>query len=148
MPLFAAAGVLRGLAIATCCHHRCTWQHYVNQPLFERLGFSPEEFELISWMTGECLHAAHCGPHDSAGRRVSRMLVANPLQHHQLISCTGWALCGHEAPPGTATQPQDTNSPCNSAADGEDTDTMPIHALFLRNLYTDSLYCALSTLGM
>ena len=46
------AGSLRGLCIATCCHHRCTWQHYVNRPFFQRLGFSPEEFELISWMTG------------------------------------------------------------------------------------------------
>ena len=50
--LFLIAGVLRGLCIATCCHHRCTWQHYVNRPFFQRLGFSPDEFELISWMTG------------------------------------------------------------------------------------------------
>lgn len=76
-----STGVLRGLAIATCCHHRCTWQHYVNQPFFERLGFSPEEFELISWMTG-------------------------------------WALCGHEAPPGATTEPQAATSPCFPAADG------------------------------
>jgi Methyltransferase TRM13 len=50
-----SAGTLRGLCIATCCHHRCTWQHYVNRPFFQRLGFSPEEFELISWMTGACV---------------------------------------------------------------------------------------------
>ena len=45
------AGV-QGFAIATCCHHRCSWQHYVGKPLFECLGFSPDEFEIISWMTG------------------------------------------------------------------------------------------------
>ena len=46
-------GRLQGLAIAVCCHHRCTWRQYVGKPMFERLGFSPEEFEVVSWMTGE-----------------------------------------------------------------------------------------------
>ena len=45
------AGV-QGLAVATCCHHRCSWQHFVGKPLFRQLGFSPDDFELISWMTG------------------------------------------------------------------------------------------------
>ncbi|KAA6427896.1 MAG: tRNA guanosine-2 -O-methyltransferase TRM13 protein [Trebouxia sp. A1-2] len=39
-----AVGV-QGLAVATCCHHRCSWQHYVGKPLFKQLGFSPDEFE-------------------------------------------------------------------------------------------------------
>jgi tRNA:m4X modification enzyme len=56
-------GSLRGLALATCCHHRCCWRHFVAQEEFLELGFLPEEFELVSWMSG-------------------------------------WALCGHEAPPG------------------------------------------------
>lgn len=47
-----ASAVFRGLAIAPCCHHRCGWRAYVGKPLFRRLGFSPQEFELISWMTG------------------------------------------------------------------------------------------------
>ena len=46
-----AVGV-QGLAVATCCHHRCSWQHYVGKPLFNQLGFSPDEFEVMSWMTG------------------------------------------------------------------------------------------------
>ena len=45
-------GRLQGLAIAVCCHHRCTWRQYVGKPMFERLGFSSEEFEVVSWMTG------------------------------------------------------------------------------------------------
>lgn len=45
------AGV-KGFAVATCCHHRCSWQHYVGKPLFKRLEFSPDEFEIVSWMTG------------------------------------------------------------------------------------------------
>ena len=45
---------IQGLAIATCCHHRCSWQHYVGKPTFQQLGFSPEDFEVMSWMTGLC----------------------------------------------------------------------------------------------
>lgn len=43
---------LRGVAVATCCHHVCTWQHYVGQDVFRELGFSPEEFEVMSYMCG------------------------------------------------------------------------------------------------
>jgi hypothetical protein len=57
-----AAGSLRGLAVATCCHHRCSWRHYVGQGTLREAGFSPEEFELISWMTGEgILGRPQCG---------------------------------------------------------------------------------------
>ena len=31
-----------GLAVATCCHHRCTWKHYVAQDFFTSCGFTPE----------------------------------------------------------------------------------------------------------
>lgn len=42
-----------GLAVATCCHHRCSWNYYVHPEFFLDLGFSPQEFELVSWMAGE-----------------------------------------------------------------------------------------------
>lgn len=53
-----AGGGVRGLAVATCCHHRCCWQHFVAQEEMLQLGFSPQEFEVIAWMTGECRAAA------------------------------------------------------------------------------------------
>ena len=31
-----------GLAVATCCHHRCAWKHYVAQDFFTSCGFTPE----------------------------------------------------------------------------------------------------------
>lgn len=31
-----------GLAVATCCHHRCTWKQYVNKGFFREHGFTPE----------------------------------------------------------------------------------------------------------
>lgn len=43
---------IQGFAVATCCHHECSWQRYVGKPLFKRLEFIPDEFESISWMTG------------------------------------------------------------------------------------------------
>ncbi|KAG2451847.1 hypothetical protein HYH02_003623 [Chlamydomonas schloesseri] len=69
---------LRGLAIAPCCHHRCGWRAYTGKRLFRRLGFSPTEFELVSWMTG-------------------------------------WALCGHDAPAGSAAAAAE----CGEAGCGE-----------------------------
>ena len=41
--------------IATCCHHRCTWETYVNPSFFTEAGLGEEEFALIallsSWAT-------------------------------------------------------------------------------------------------
>ena len=48
----AAPGGVRGLAVATCCHHRCSWRHFVAQEVMLQQGFSPQEFEVIAWMTG------------------------------------------------------------------------------------------------
>ena len=49
---------IQGLAVATCCHHRCSWQHYAGKATFIKMGFSPEDFEVMSWMTGHLLHSA------------------------------------------------------------------------------------------
>lgn len=42
-----------GVAIATCCHHRCEWRTYVNRGFFRRLGFDGDDFarlaKLSSW---------------------------------------------------------------------------------------------------
>jgi tRNA:m4X modification enzyme len=49
---------LQGFAIATCCHHRCSWGHYVGWELFRQHGMSEADFQLVAWMTGEpCLGA-------------------------------------------------------------------------------------------
>lgn len=41
----------RGVAIATCCHHRCDWRAYVNKPFMRRLGFDREDFGLLARMS-------------------------------------------------------------------------------------------------
>ena len=43
---------LQGFGIATCCHHRCSWDHYVGRGLFTEHGVSEAEFQLVAWMTG------------------------------------------------------------------------------------------------
>ena len=49
---------LQGFAIATCCHHRCSWEHYIGRELFRQHGMSEADFQLVAWMTGEtCLGA-------------------------------------------------------------------------------------------
>lgn len=62
-----------GVAIATCCHHRCTWQHYVGKNFCAAHGVTPEDFEIISWMTGWalCGHEAPagCGDEGCHGQR-------------------------------------------------------------------------------
>ncbi|KAL0025254.1 hypothetical protein WJX77_010713 [Trebouxia sp. C0004] len=70
-----AVGV-QGLAVATCCHHRCSWQHYVGKPLFNQLGFSPDEFEVMSWMTGWAL----CG-HETPAGEAGQDAATDPRAH-------------------------------------------------------------------
>jgi len=41
----------RGVAIATCCHHRCSWRAYVNKPFMRRLGFDRESFGFLARMS-------------------------------------------------------------------------------------------------
>jgi tRNA:m4X modification enzyme len=56
---------LLGLALATCCHHRCEWHSYVGKEVLYDVGFSARECELMCWMSGWalCGHEAQtpCG---------------------------------------------------------------------------------------
>lgn len=46
---------VRGVAFATCCHHRCAWNTYVNREYLISLGIGRDEFEYLtkisSWAT-------------------------------------------------------------------------------------------------
>lgn len=54
-----ATSYLRGLSIATCCHHLCQWKHYINKGFFLSLGISKEEFHAITWFTSWAVDADH-----------------------------------------------------------------------------------------
>ena len=51
---------LRGLAIATCCHHRCGWRAYAGRRQLAALGIGAADFEALVWATGWAL-CGHSG---------------------------------------------------------------------------------------
>ncbi|XP_059625520.1 uncharacterized protein LOC132268733 isoform X2 [Cornus florida] len=50
---------LRGMAIATCCHHLCQWKHYINKIYLSNLGITKEDFHAITWFTSWAVDADH-----------------------------------------------------------------------------------------
>lgn len=57
---------LLGVAMAMCCHHRCTWSALVGKGFLEECGFLPEEFPLLCQLTSWAV----CGvrpPTDTGG---------------------------------------------------------------------------------
>ena len=48
----SARSGLQGFGIATCCHHRCSWEHYVGRSFFQEHSMAEADFQLVSWMTG------------------------------------------------------------------------------------------------
>ena len=53
-----ASSGLQGFGIATCCHHRCSWEDYVGRSFFQEHSMTEADFQLLSWMTGLPAHAA------------------------------------------------------------------------------------------
>lgn len=55
-----------GFAIASCCHYLTSWDQYIGSSILENLGMSPEEFEIVCYMSGW----STCGCHyeDDHGR--------------------------------------------------------------------------------
>ncbi|KAL3531561.1 hypothetical protein ACH5RR_010883 [Cinchona calisaya] len=50
---------LKGLAIATCCHHLCQWKHYINKKYMSNLGLTKEDFHAVTWFTSWAVDADH-----------------------------------------------------------------------------------------
>ncbi|KFK30737.1 hypothetical protein AALP_AA6G020700 [Arabis alpina] len=51
--------VLKGLAIATCCHHLCQWKSYINKEYISSLGMSKDEFHIMTWFTSWAVDDDH-----------------------------------------------------------------------------------------
>ncbi|XP_076934957.1 tRNA:m(4)X modification enzyme TRM13-like [Bidens hawaiensis] len=54
-----AKSSLRGLSIATCCHHLCQWKHYINKEFFLNLELTKDDFHAITWFTSWAVDADH-----------------------------------------------------------------------------------------
>ncbi|KAL9227662.1 hypothetical protein vseg_003324 [Gypsophila vaccaria] len=50
---------LRGIAVATCCHHLCQWKHYTNKRYLMKLDITKDEFHAITWFTSWAVDADH-----------------------------------------------------------------------------------------
>ncbi|KAL9360253.1 hypothetical protein Peur_048376 [Populus x canadensis] len=50
---------LKGLAIATCCHHLCQWKHYTNRKFMSDLGITKGQFHAMTWLTSWAVDADH-----------------------------------------------------------------------------------------
>ena len=49
--MVASGTRLLGVAMAMCCHHRCSWSALVGGDFLEGYGFTPADFSLICHMT-------------------------------------------------------------------------------------------------
>jgi tRNA:m4X modification enzyme len=69
---------LHGYAIATCCHHACSWEEYVGASWFESIGFNADEFEIIAAWTG---WQSICRTCESRQPKTSSSKEDAPLAH-------------------------------------------------------------------
>ncbi|KAG6433395.1 hypothetical protein SASPL_105008 [Salvia splendens] len=53
------ASYLRGVAIATCCHHLCQWKSYISKKYVSDMGFTKDDFHAITWFTSWAVDADH-----------------------------------------------------------------------------------------
>ncbi|KAH9489457.1 tRNA:m(4)X modification enzyme TRM13 [Bulinus truncatus] len=79
---------LKGIMIALCCHHQCTWESYCGKDFMQSVGISPADFNLLtrlsSWATCAKLTAHHSPESDSSDRKSFPVIVRN------LILTNGW----------------------------------------------------------
>ncbi|KAL3604529.1 hypothetical protein D5086_005388 [Populus alba] len=50
---------LKGLAIATCCHHLCQWKTLHNRKFMSDLGSPRDQFHAMTWFTSWAVDADH-----------------------------------------------------------------------------------------
>lgn len=70
--------------IATCCHHRCDWQSYVNPLFFEKLGFSRREFEAIARLSSWAVDGGQgerSARRQAVGQACKRLLDAGRIEY-------------------------------------------------------------------
>lgn len=61
-----------GLGVALCCHHRCSWEQLAGRDFLAELGFSAQDFHLISHMTSWAV----CGQRPAKEGVVISVIIA------------------------------------------------------------------------
>ena len=129
----AARSGLQGFGIATCCHHRCSWEHYVGRSFFQEHGMTEVDFQLVSWMTGAQPRATpqrfpSVWKRYQQGTGCLLVLFQDPILRFAdggVCKCqclgAGWAVCGHGRPPRAAASgcyekkgSSDSDAACNA----------------------------------
>ena len=74
---------LLGIAMAMCCHHRCTWSAVVGGDFLEGCGFTPADFSLMCHMSSWAV----CGvrpPDDCRGDYYQHVWCLCAIMLHSL----------------------------------------------------------------
>nr|XP_043621764.1 tRNA:m(4)X modification enzyme TRM13 [Erigeron canadensis] len=87
-----ATSYVRGISIATCCHHLCQWKHYINRGFFLRLGLTKDEFHAVTWFTSWAVDANHGSDLDDAKMENEKILAEVDLLSN--MSATERAVLG------------------------------------------------------
>ncbi|XP_010456115.1 PREDICTED: tRNA:m(4)X modification enzyme TRM13 homolog [Camelina sativa] len=74
--------VLRGLAIATCCHHLCQWKSYINKEYILSLGISKDEFHIMTSFTSWAVDDDH-GSNLPGVDDIDDLLVSNAKEEEE-----------------------------------------------------------------
>ena len=78
---FGKERLAKGFAVATCCHHLCSWDSYINRPFLVQMGFDLNEFHLLtkisSWAT---LSDAHGGVYRNQTGHSNCELALRPVE--------------------------------------------------------------------
>ncbi|KAL4572192.1 hypothetical protein LXL04_018961 [Taraxacum kok-saghyz] len=77
---------LRGLSIATCCHHLCQWKNYINKDFFLSHGMNKDEFHAVTWFTSWAVDAAdHASDTEESDTKMeSEEILASEVDDHVL----------------------------------------------------------------
>ncbi|KAI9554621.1 hypothetical protein GHT06_019894 [Daphnia sinensis] len=67
-------GLVQGVCMAFCCHHRCTWRDYVGKAFFKKLFLSQRDFTIMKAMTSWAV----CGSGQAQERN-------DPVQENEVI---------------------------------------------------------------
>jgi tRNA:m4X modification enzyme len=72
--MLTAKSKVKGLSMATCCHHRCDTTTYVNLPFISELGIAPNQFNQF---VVKANHAVSTG--DDVEKRTTGLMVKRML---------------------------------------------------------------------
>ncbi|KAJ4819231.1 tRNA:m(4)X modification enzyme TRM13-like protein [Rhynchospora pubera] len=75
-------GEIKGLAIATCCHHLCQWKHYKNKKFLSDIGINKKEFHAMTWFSSWAVDGDHSSDDPSIEDEAKPLKVCEKTEAH------------------------------------------------------------------